>query len=363
MADTPKTDNSELLRSKWKKCKGWFKYIFVLLLLIFLIVFVVVPVVFKYSVGIQRSIIFPSWVIDPKNYSNIDQFGIKGVKNFYVNLQEDDNSTLNNAENITLGVWQILPHEMLSELIDNNDYNYDGVLSNGNYSVLLYMHGNGQDRTDSVGTYEVLRKFFHIFSVDYRSYGDSTKGELTEANVVDDMVKFYKWLQLRTNSKIYVWGHSLGTGVGTHLLANLKNENISTTKGLVLETPFTSVTDVMLTHPIIKMFSWLPWFRSTLIQPMIDNDFNFDSAKHILDVDCPIMIVHAKDDDIIPYSFATELYNIAINNRDYSYQGNVTYHLLEAHGYRHMWIYKSPDLPIYTGNFIDECEDFDNKLD
>lgn len=343
----------------WKKCLlGTCLYIFVVLLLLFIVAFVIVPVVFKYSVGIQRSIIFPTWLVSPKNYSDIDDYKIKGVKNFYVNFY--DNYTTDGTENITLGVWQILPDELLSELIDNNDYNFDGILNNGNYSILLYLHGNAQDRTESVELYNVLRKFFHIFAVDYRGYADSTPAELTETTIVGDIVKFYKWLNVRTNSKIYVWGHSLGTGVGTQLIANLKKENINS-KGLVLEAPFTSVTDVMMVHPVIKTFSFLPWFRSTIIEPMIDNGFNFDSAKYIQDVDCPIMIVHAKDDIIIPYTFANELYNIAVNNRNWTYQGNVTYHLFEELDYGHMYIFRAPELPTFVREFIEECDEFEKK--
>lgn len=52
---------------------------------------------------------------------------------------------------------------------------------------------------------------------------------------------------------------------------------------------------------------YLPWGETTFIQPIIDNDLNFNSSKYILDVDCPIMILHARDDDIIPYEFATKV--------------------------------------------------------
>lgn len=44
-----------------------------------------------------------------------------------------------------------------------------------------------------------------------------------------------------------------------------------------------------------------------MIDPIIKNDFNFESKKYILDVDCPIMMLHAKDDTIIPFRFATEV--------------------------------------------------------
>ncbi|CAG9816219.1 unnamed protein product [Phaedon cochleariae] len=351
-------------RSCCTKCLlGTLLYVFVLVLLLFVIVFVIIPVVFKYSIGIQRNIIFPSWLIQPKNYSDIEALGIKGVQNFYVTVDREDIPSHTSVEkNVTLGVWQILPYEILSELIDNEEYNYEGVLNNGNYSILMYLHGNGMDRTGGIETYEVLRKQFHIFAVDYRGYGDSSMAEMTETHIVEDMVQFYKWLMKRTNSKIFIWGHSLGTGVGTHLLANLKKENISS-MGLILETPFTSVTDVMITHPIIKVFSFLPWFRTTLIDPMVSNDFNFESKKYILDVDCPIMILHAKDDTIIPHKFATELYNIAVNNRNGDYQGNITYHLFDAgRGYDHFFIYRAPELPNYIDNFVTECEIFEKKI-
>lgn len=106
-------------------------------------------------------------VIEPKNYSNVDTLGIKGVKNFYINLDGEDN--------VTLGVWHILPFEILSDVIDNDDYNYDGILANGNYNILLYLHGNGGDRASSLELYEILRKYFQIFAVDYRGTVENTE--------------------------------------------------------------------------------------------------------------------------------------------------------------------------------------------
>lgn len=41
-------------------------------------------------------------------------------------------------------------------------------MNNTKHSILLYLHGNGSDRTNSVNLFEILRKFFYIFAVDYR---------------------------------------------------------------------------------------------------------------------------------------------------------------------------------------------------
>ncbi|KAF7274573.1 lysophosphatidylserine lipase ABHD12-like isoform X2 [Rhynchophorus ferrugineus] len=262
--------------------------------------------------------------------------------------------------NITLGVWQIIPKELVSDIVKNEDYNFDGILDNGKYNILLYLHGNGADRTKSIELYEILREFFHIFALDYRGNGDSSKGELTGEYVINDVGYIYKWLKRRSNARIFVWGHSFGSGVATLLLEKLKKEGIQSS-GLILESPFTSVTDVIETYSFIKFYSFLPWFEATIVDPIKTNDLDFNEKIAISDVDCPIMILHAKDDEIIPYSIATELYYTAINNRNATYQGNVTYHLYEDNGYGHMHIYLSPDLPLQVRDFRDECLEFENS--
>lgn len=95
-------------------------------------------------------------ILAAQNYSEPNTFGIKGVNNFYLNVVED--------ENVTLGIWQILPQEYLT----NENFDYIGAMNNTKYSILIYLHGNGSDRTLGVDLYEILRKFFHIFAVDYR---------------------------------------------------------------------------------------------------------------------------------------------------------------------------------------------------
>lgn len=38
----------------------------------------------------------------------------------------------------------------------------------------------------------------------------------------------------------------------------------------------------------------------TILDPLEENGFYFDTSKHILNVDCPIMMLHADDDTIVP---------------------------------------------------------------
>lgn len=94
----------------------------------------------------------------------------------------------------------------------------------------------------------------HITQFDNKfiGYGDSSEGELNEDNIVLDSVEIFKWVRNSTNSDVFVWGHSLGTGIGVITIAKLGSYAIHV-KGLILETPFTSSRDVILNSKISQV--------------------------------------------------------------------------------------------------------------
>lgn len=51
---------------------------------------------------------------------------------------------------------------------------------------------------------------------------------------------------------------------------------------------------------LIQIFKHLPWFHWLVVEPFYHNGLRFESDKHIGNVTCPIMILHAEDDNIIP---------------------------------------------------------------
>ncbi|EPY74415.1 abhydrolase domain containing 12B-like protein [Camelus ferus] len=54
---------------------------------------------------------------------------------------------------------------------------------------------------------------FHVLSVDYRGFGDST-GKPTEEGLIADTVCVYEWTKARSGTTpVCFWGHSLGTAV------------------------------------------------------------------------------------------------------------------------------------------------------
>lgn len=88
--------------------------------------------------------------------------------------------------------------------------------------------------------------------------------------------------------------------VSSHALAKLASENVHPT-GLFLESPFSNIADELSYHPLAQAFKHLPWFNWMIVQPYYENNLRFESDKHIGNIKCPVMILHAEDDNVVPF--------------------------------------------------------------
>lgn len=181
---------------------------------------------------------------------------------------------------------------------------YETTLKQDETRVLVYFHGNTGSRAAGhrVELYKLLRDLgFHVITFDYRSYGDSTSATMTEAGVVRDALNVYKYAAAITKGPIFVWGHSLGTGVLTHLMTIINKSNETLPKMVVLESPFNNIWDEVREHPLSRLFRHLPWFDVTVSHPMFQNNLRFQSDKNIAQIHQPIAIIHAQDDLVVPF--------------------------------------------------------------
>ncbi|KAF5297378.1 hypothetical protein FQR65_LT01309 [Abscondita terminalis] len=326
--------------------------IIVLVILVLVSIFVGFPLLFMLSIDVQRFFLFEP-LAEPAERFKIDGI-VVGATNMYV--------TVNAAENITLGVWHFLPRALYNDSTKDFNFNYRELLARGDHPVLFHCHGNGANRIYHFEIYAKFTRYFHVIAFDYRSYGDSTQAELTEEGLVEDTVTLYKWLRNNTKADIYVWGHSMGTAVATHTIARLKQINI-VPSGLVLESPYTTLREEAVNYPMTNFLSWLPWFNATMLNPLWKNGFRFETERHILNVDCPIMILHSKDDDIIPYSLGVKLYDTVQMNRNVTYQGRVRLHLFSSDlKYRHWGIYQSPLIPEYLEEHMEDAHEYKMRM-
>ena len=128
--------------------------------------------------------------------------------------------------------------------------------------------------------------------VDYRSYGASDDGALTEAALYRDAQATYDWMVGTRGidpAHIVIFGHSLGSGVATHLAARVE------AAGLVIEGAFTSIPDVGA-----ERYPWLPvrWLARE----------RFASLERADSIAMPKLVLHAEDDTAIPFAMGQRLF-------------------------------------------------------
>jgi len=342
--------------------QGWSIFAIVRLVVGFAaFLFIGLPFVFKYTPAIQRNLVFLPFVRWPKNvnFSNPEGEGLPGTRNLYIDTDPG----------VKVGVWHVLPQSQVEESKGKDDDWYEDQLQGDGVSIVLYLHGNTAHRAGAhrMELYKVLRGQndpsdnspllnYHVVTMDYRGYADSTQVAPNETGVVNDAKTVYLWLmsKLGNNSRVIVWGHSLGTAVSSHLVADLCVEGRRPC-GLVLESPFNNIFDEVRNHPMAWAWRKMPWFDWFFTTALASNDLGFVSDQRILLIDVPVLILHAEDDAVVPHKLGKALHDTALNARDKTWP-QVEFISFDAEcGYAHKFIYKDKGLPTIVRNFEARC--------
>ncbi|KAG0724597.1 Monoacylglycerol lipase ABHD12 [Chionoecetes opilio] len=131
---------------------------------------------------------------------------------------------------------------------------------------------------------------YHIIALDYRGFGDSSSVAPSEEGLVADVKVVFLYLHEKAGkSPLFVWGHSLGTGVACHALSELCQEG-KCPQGLVLEAPFNNLHDEIKLNPLSRVFYSLPYFDWAFIDPIRDSGNEFKSDIHVTHISCPMLI-------------------------------------------------------------------------
>lgn len=152
--------------------------------------------------------------------------------------------------------------------------------------ALVYFGGNAEDVGFSLGEFAQAIPERSLYFVNYRGYGGST-GAPTEAALVADALVIFDSLR-KDHDEIAVIGRSLGSGVAVQLAA------ARPVSRLVLVTPFDSLARVGQ--------GAMPWLPVALL--MKDR---YESTRFAPQVSCPILLLIAADDRVIPPAHAQAL--------------------------------------------------------
>lgn len=316
------------------------------------ILFVVIPTVFRTCSTLQRHMVFLPYVHWPKliDFEDPESEGLSGARNFY--LKTDDS--------VEVGVWHILPKDLIHLSQNKNRSWYEEQLSNGS-PVVIYMHGNtgSRAREHRLHLYSVLQQLnYHVIAFDYRGYADSSPTVPTKSGVVHDAHKVYEHVRsvAGPQAPIVIYGHSLGTAVSSQFVADLCRQHKETQqplpKALVLESPFNNIQDEIKQHPMTFLWRKMPWFEWFFAGTLDKHDVGFMSDAQIIHIHLPILIMHAKDDRVVPYSLGEKLYQTALQGRSDDAQPVefVSFEKDEALG--HTLIYSSEKVPSIISEFV-----------
>ncbi|XP_041428988.1 lysophosphatidylserine lipase ABHD12 isoform X2 [Xenopus laevis] len=275
------------------------------------------------------------------------------LSNPKVILNHTTNFYLTTEDGITVGVWHTLPASRWEEAKYKDQVWYEEALSDVN-PVIIYLHGNGGTRAvdHRVQLVKVLSAAgFHVLSLDYRGYADST-GEPTEEGITMDSVYLYEWVKARSRgTPVCIWGHSLGTGVATNAARKLQEKG-SAVDVVILESPYTNIREAGAYHPFGRIYHSFPGFEYFFLDTFALNNIVFPNDENVKLLNAPILILHAEDDAVVPSFMAKKLHDIALKSQN---SRGVKLVLFRADlDYEHENIYKDPKLPEIIWDFLND---------
>lgn len=158
--------------------------------------------------------------------------------------------------------------------------------------VLLFFHGNAGNISHRLDSIEIFHQLgMDTLIIDYRGYGQSS-GKPTEQGTYLDAEAAWNYLVdergVATN-RIVVFGRSLGGAIGAWLGTQ------HTPAAMIIESSFTSGIDMAR-----RLYPFLPARLITRLR--------YPVAEYASRLECPVLVVHSRDDEIIPFAMGQSIY-------------------------------------------------------
>ncbi len=167
--------------------------------------------------------------------------------------------------------------------------------------LVIFAHGNAERIDFCV---QEMRQFSHwgigTLLVEFPGYGRS-EGSPSQAGITETFVAAYDLMTRRKDidaSRIILYGRSMGGGAVCSLLKHRR------AAALILMSTFTSVRS----------------FASRYLVPAFLVRDPFDNLAAVRTFQGPVLILHGKHDEVIPYAHGKSLYQASPNARFLSYE-------------------------------------------
>ena len=162
------------------------------------------------------------------------------------------------------------------------------------YKTILFLHGNAGNLFNRSYKLNRLNELnLNVLIISWRNFSGNS-GKPNETNLYGDAKKAVKWLNERgvETKNIILYGESLGTGVAVEIGQTNKFNSI------ILESPYTSMIKAAKIY-----YPYLP------VKFLLKD--KYDSEKKIKNIKTPILIMHGKKDNIVPFHMGKKLFETA----------------------------------------------------
>ncbi|SCZ59344.1 alpha/beta hydrolase [Thiohalomonas denitrificans] len=161
--------------------------------------------------------------------------------------------------------------------------------------TLLFFHGNAGNISHRLDSLQLFRQLgLNSFIIDYRGYGNS-EGRPSEHGLYRDAEAAYHYLVESRDippERIVLFGRSLGAAVAA------RTARYYPAAGLIVESGFISAPELGADH-----YPFLPVRLLSRLQ--------YDTRAHLVQSKVPVLVVHSRDDEIIPYRHGLALHSAA----------------------------------------------------
>ena len=169
--------------------------------------------------------------------------------------------------------------------------------------IIIYYGGNAEEVSLNLDDFQIF-KDYGIVLINFRGYGKS-QGKPGQDELFSDALFIFDYIHRKYNhhiSEIILFGRSLGSGVATYV-ASQRGVN-----KLILVSPYDSITNIAKIH-----FPYLP------VNMILKHPFN--SMEYAQNINMPVLILSAENDNIIPFENTKKL--------NENFTGNVTSVIIE----------------------------------
>jgi len=165
----------------------------------------------------------------------------------------------------------------------------------GSKPTIILFHGNAGNYSHRIyKAAEYAQKGYGVLLAEYRGYGGND-GNISEQGFYVDGRAYMDFLMNDKKipaEKIVVYGESIGTGTATQIAMEYD------VTALILETPFSSLEER----------AQMQYFFVPVKYLLKDKFMNIEKIDQI---NAPLLIMHGKKDEVIPFSLAQKLFDKA----------------------------------------------------